>query len=97
LIETEPDLHEKYDVGNNVGYHSFKHSNGLKQWGPSKYHRMSFLKRLLHTPSTHASILFEPDSNDESDDKGTSDDNGNGNGDGNGDDGNGDGNGDGKR
>ena len=40
--ETYPD----YDFFHNVGYGSTKHLNALKELGPTKLHRMSFLKKI---------------------------------------------------
>ena len=37
-----PDLVEKYDLRNNKGYGTKKHMEGLKQFGPSTWHRKSF-------------------------------------------------------
>ena len=56
MITNQPDLHTKYDVGNNVGYHSKKHAEGLRTHGASKYHRMTFLTRLLPPSTPYASI-----------------------------------------
>jgi len=42
LVEQNPDLHEKYDLLNNMGYGTQNHINGIKKYGPSKFHRLSF-------------------------------------------------------
>jgi ribonuclease HII len=36
-----------YAFEENVGYGTSKHIEGIKQYGPSKIHRMSFLKNIL--------------------------------------------------
>ena len=42
LIKENPDLIEKYDLENNMGYGTKKHLQGLVNYGPSKFHRISF-------------------------------------------------------
>lgn len=42
LCEKFPDLHEKYDLLNNMGYGTKKHLEGIKKYGISKFHRKSF-------------------------------------------------------
>jgi ribonuclease HII len=42
LCEAEPDLHEKYDLLNNVGYGTKKHLEGIEKHGISQYHRKSY-------------------------------------------------------
>lgn len=65
MIIGSPELHERYDVGNNVGYHSKRHAEGLRKHGVSKYHRLSFLTKLLPPATPYASILFETDNDKE--------------------------------
>jgi ribonuclease HII len=42
LCEEYKDLNEKYDLLNNMGYGTKKHIDGIKKYGPSKYHRVTF-------------------------------------------------------
>ena len=42
LCYEHPELHEKYDLLNNMGYGSQNHMEALQKHGPSKFHRMSF-------------------------------------------------------
>lgn len=42
LCEEQPELHEKYDLLNNVGYGTKKHIEGIKTHGLSIYHRKSY-------------------------------------------------------
>lgn len=42
LCHNHPELHEKYDLLNNMGYGSQNHMEALKKYGPSSFHRMSF-------------------------------------------------------
>lgn len=42
LCESEPELHEKYDLLNNVGYGTKKHIEGIEKYGISQYHRKSY-------------------------------------------------------
>ena len=42
LCKEEPELNEKYDLLNNMGYGTKKHLTGLKEYGPCQYHRKSF-------------------------------------------------------
>jgi len=42
LCYKHPELHEKYDLLNNMGYGSQNHMEALQKYGPSKFHRMSF-------------------------------------------------------
>jgi len=37
-----PELHEKYDLLNNMGYGSQNHMEALQKYGPTEFHRMSF-------------------------------------------------------
>lgn len=39
-----PELVDKYDLLNNMGYGTPKHLIGLKTYGPSKFHRLTFNK-----------------------------------------------------
>ena len=43
LCEKEPILDEHYDLLSNKGYGTARHIEGIQKWGPSSYHRMSFL------------------------------------------------------
>ena len=47
MILQDATLHEKYDIGKNVGYGTAKHIAGLKTNGSTRLHRQSFLKRIL--------------------------------------------------
>ncbi len=42
LCKEYPELQEKYDLGNNKGYGTKKHMDGIKQYGISEWHRKSF-------------------------------------------------------
>ena len=42
LCDTYPDLQEKYDLLNNMGYPTKKHIEGIKKHGISKFHRKSY-------------------------------------------------------
>ena len=42
LCDTYPDLQEKYDLLNNMGYPTKKHIEGIKKNGISKFHRKSY-------------------------------------------------------
>jgi len=42
LCDIYPDLHEKYDLRNNMGYPTKKHIEGIKKYGITKYHRKTF-------------------------------------------------------
>ena len=41
------DLDEKYNLLNNMGYGTAKHIEGIKKYGICKYHRKSFLTKLI--------------------------------------------------
>jgi ribonuclease HII len=42
LCQEHPELHEKYNLLNNMGYGTKKHLEGIKQHGYSDFHRKSF-------------------------------------------------------
>ena len=42
LCEQYPDLHNFYDLKNNMGYGTAKHLEGLKKYGPSQFHRITY-------------------------------------------------------
>jgi ribonuclease HII len=42
LCTEKPELNEKYDLLNNMGYGTKKHLEGIKKFGLSEYHRKSF-------------------------------------------------------
>jgi len=42
LCNTHPELHEKYDLKNNMGYGTKKHMEGIQQYGICQWHRRSF-------------------------------------------------------
>ncbi len=42
LCELHPELNERYDLLNNMGYGTKKHLEGIKKYGLSEYHRKSF-------------------------------------------------------
>lgn len=42
LCVKHPELNEKYDLLNNMGYGTSKHIAGIKKYGLSQYHRKSF-------------------------------------------------------
>jgi ribonuclease HII len=42
MIAANPELNERYGFGSNMGYGTATHLAGLKTWGPSAGHRMSF-------------------------------------------------------
>ena len=41
LLDNNQDLH-KYGIGSNMGYGTKKHMQALREYGPSKFHRMSY-------------------------------------------------------
>lgn len=41
-IDEDPMLEVLYDLSHNVGYGSARHIEGIREYGPSPYHRMSF-------------------------------------------------------
>lgn len=41
ITQSEPFL-EKYDLLNNMGYGTQKHRDAIQEYGPTKYHRMTF-------------------------------------------------------
>ncbi len=49
LCEANPDLSEKYDIGNNMGYGTSKHLEGIEKYGITEFHRRTFgiCKRFL--------------------------------------------------
>ena len=51
LCAQYPDLNEKYDLLNNKGYGSSKHLAGIKQYGCSKWHRLTFGTCKNYAPS----------------------------------------------
>jgi ribonuclease HII len=42
LCEAYPELTEKYDIGNNMGYGTAKHLEGIKKYGITDFHRKTF-------------------------------------------------------
>lgn len=42
MVETEPELQERYGIGKNMGYGTAAHMAGLKAWGAHPLHRKSF-------------------------------------------------------
>jgi ribonuclease HII len=47
ICDEYPELNEKYDLLNNMGYGTKKHLDGIKQYGYSDFHRKSFkLKKI---------------------------------------------------
>ena len=42
LCKKQPELNEKYDLLNNMGYPTKKHIDGIKKYGISKFHRKSY-------------------------------------------------------
>lgn len=44
LCDAEPELQEKYDLLNNVGYGTKKHIEGIEKHGISQYHRKSYAR-----------------------------------------------------
>ena len=42
LCKKKPELHEKYDLLNNMGYGTKYHRDNIKKYGISEYHRRSF-------------------------------------------------------
>lgn len=61
LVEEEPLLHERYNLGSNVGYHSPLHRQGLVTFGPHEEHRLSFLSRIITKPR----LLFPDEEEDD--------------------------------
>jgi len=42
LCKENPELNEKYDIGNNKGYGTKKHMDGIQKYGISEWHRKSY-------------------------------------------------------
>ena len=42
LCNKNPELNEKYDLLNNMGYGTKKHMESIKKYGTTKFHRKSF-------------------------------------------------------
>jgi ribonuclease HII len=42
LCTEHPELTEKYDIGNNMGYGTAKHMEGIKKYGITDFHRKTF-------------------------------------------------------
>ena len=42
LVEADPTLDERYGISRNKGYGTKEHIDGLRRYGPSEYHRLSF-------------------------------------------------------
>ena len=42
LCKKHPELNEKYDLLNNMGYGTKKHMESIKKYGTTQYHRKSF-------------------------------------------------------
>lgn len=42
LCETHPELNERYSISTNKGYGTKKHMDGIKQYGITPWHRLSF-------------------------------------------------------
>ena len=49
ILELEDDI---YDLHNNMGYGTKKHIEAIKIYGPSKFHRKSFLKKIIYNNSS---------------------------------------------
>jgi len=47
LVKRNSEL-KKYDIENNKGYGTKKHIDALKKYGPTKFHRKTFLKKILN-------------------------------------------------
>ena len=52
MVEKDKDLSEKYDLGNNKGYGTLKHRNGILKHGKHTLHRNLFLRKLLKSSNT---------------------------------------------
>lgn len=54
LCAEYPELEQRYSLLSNMGYCTSKHSNGIKEFGVSPYHRMSFApcNQYVVTPSS---------------------------------------------
>ena len=48
LIRSVGEKYSKYDLISNVGYGTKTHREGLQTYGPTKYHRKSFLKKIVN-------------------------------------------------
>jgi ribonuclease HII len=57
MVAAEPELHERYGLGSNMGYGTAKHMDGLTRWGAHALHRRSF------APVKAVCPLFKPSSN----------------------------------
>lgn len=53
LCKENPELDERYGLLSNKGYGTKKHMEGLKVYGPSKYHRKTFAPVSKWSHSTH--------------------------------------------
>lgn len=42
FVVEHPELHDRYDLGRNMGYGSLQHMEGIARYGPSQWHRMTF-------------------------------------------------------
>ena len=42
MVAADPELHERYGLGSNMGYGTAVHLEGLTTWGPHALHRRSF-------------------------------------------------------
>lgn len=73
LVELQPDLQEKYDILNNVGYGTPKHRAGLRLHGWNPHHRKTFLRNTLTPEILGTSVKQRPplllDTDDEDDAK----------------------------
>lgn len=49
-VAAEPQLHERYGFGTNMGYGTAAHMKGLTNWGPHALHRRSFAPVKAVTP-----------------------------------------------
>jgi ribonuclease HII len=46
-LSSEEEYLNKYDIKSNKGYGTKKHIEAIKKYGPTKYHRKTFLTKIL--------------------------------------------------
>ena len=67
LLEKHPELQIKYGLETNMGYGTKNHILAIQEYGPTSFHRMTFLKRILSSTSdsnlkTHFFLSADSDS-----------------------------------
>ena len=61
MVNLQPELGERYDLLNNMGYATQKHIEGLQKFGASEYHRKSFscVTKVLPDSAKKVNLLEE--------------------------------------